>query len=193
MTRDPRAFGSAKDGSATIEFVVVFLGFVALMTFVIELSIYQFTISSLEKAAEAGARAAAVSQPVATNFAATIPRRNGATYGVSCSSGSDPCGNIQTRTCRGSSGSGCDIARLNRIVNVMNGYDGRIRRQNVTVTYEDVGIGFAGGPTAPMVTVTISGVRFQTGVLQLLIGDDADGLGTLPRRSATMTGEDLAQ
>ena len=52
------------DGSTSVEFVVVFLGFIASFLFVVEVALYLFFMASLEKAAEAGVRAAVVSAPV---------------------------------------------------------------------------------------------------------------------------------
>jgi len=72
----------------------------------------------------------------------------------------------------------------------MRGFNGQIQASNVTITYVDAGIGFAGGPTVPMVTVTVTSVPYQTGILGLLLNATGN-LATLPSRSASMTGEDL--
>jgi hypothetical protein len=64
---------------------------------------------------------------------------------------------------------------------------------NLTVTYNYVGLGYAGGPFVPSVTVTLSGVQFGMfmGFLSGLAGA-GDSLLVLPDISATLTGEDLS-
>lgn len=181
------------DGSTSVEFVVVFLGFIAIFLFVVEVTLYLFFIASLEKAAEAGVRAAVVSPPVVSGFPSTIARVGSATYGTKCA-GTGACAPLSTFTCTGAS---CRDTPFSRILAHMQGFNGRIRPENVTFTYSDAGIGFAGGPSVPMVTVTIRGVPFQTGILGLLLNQASDAailddLRTLPPRSASMTGEDLA-
>lgn len=179
------------DGSASVEFVVIFLGFISIIVFVIEVTLYMFFMASLEKAAEAGVRYAVVSQPVVGIPANNVA--NGSTpAGTKCSQGG-ACNSFTTRTCSGT----CSGTQFNRILKHMQGFNGAIRRQNVTISYAYAGIGFAGGPTVPVVTVAVSGVNYNTGVFGLLlntVGDQTtlNQLQTLPARSATMTGEDLA-
>ncbi|HEX5008586.1 MAG TPA: TadE/TadG family type IV pilus assembly protein [Hyphomonadaceae bacterium] len=185
-----QTFLRSEQGSATVEFVVIFMAFIAIVFFVVEVTLYMFFMASLEKAAQAGVRAAVVSSPVAPGVPLTIGRGATGIYGHKCSFSSTTCASIPTISCTGAT---CDATGFTRILNHMQGFNGRIAANNVTITYADPGsgIGFAGGPSAPMVTVTVSGVPFQTGILGLLLGD-ASGLATLPARSASMTGEDLA-
>jgi Flp pilus assembly protein TadG len=188
--RGLKSFAKDDNAAATIEFIVVFLAFISMMMFIVEMAIYMFFMVSLEKAAEAGVRYAALSQPVTNQPVAATNDPDDSVRGQDCSASGDGCDEFTTRRC---TGSGCNTTRMNRLLEHMQGYNATIRRQNVTVTYEDVGIGFAGGPTVPMVTVTISGIRFETGIFRLLIGNSANGLGTLPTRSASMTGEALGR
>jgi hypothetical protein len=188
MPRSFRAFFFNRDGLATIDFVVIFFGLIALLFFVVELTLYLFFMASLEKAAEAGARAAVVSPPVIASYPRTIQRSASGIYGYKCSHPSAPCVPIATQGCTGAA---CEPTSFNRILAHIRGFNGRIQAQNVTVTYADAGIGFAGGPTVPMVTVTISNVPFQTGILGLLLSSTGN-LAVLPSRAANMTGEDLA-
>jgi len=185
----PQNFIVQQDGASTIEFVVIFVGFIAIMLFVVEVTLYLFFVASLEKAAQAGVRAAVVSPRLDTD----VPLVNNAVrsdvYGMNCSSDAEPCEGFGEFTCNDAT---CDPEPCTRIINHMRGFNGQIQPDNVTITYTDVGIGFAGGPTTPMVTVTVQGVPFQTGILGLLLSDTS-GLATLPTRSASMTGEDLAQ
>lgn len=199
-------FLQRRDGTSTLEFVVIFGGFIAIVFFVMEVTLYLFFMATLEKAAESGARVAVTSRPV-VNFARTIEVAPGARFGDSCNQGgggacvpfsSTPltctgaaCGASAPADCRNPNTS------FDRILCHMRGFNARIQPENVTIAYADVGIGFAGGPTVPMVTVTVHDVPFQTGILGLLLASGANNeatlLATLPTRSASMTGEDLAQ
>jgi len=188
MRPAPRSFFSRQDGATTIEFVVVFIAFIGIMFFVVEVTLYLFFMASLEKAAEAGVRAAVVSDKV-VDFPSTIAT-DGGVNGYRCSDPRAKCISFTAAPCTG--GPCFNGLAFDRILNHMRGFNGGIQAENVTITYTDVGIGFAGGPTTPMVTVTVHGVPFQTGILGSLLGS-ASGLATLPTRSASMTGEDLAQ
>ncbi len=184
-----RNFLSDRRGSTTVEFVVVFLGFIAVLLFVVEVTLYQFFTATLEKAANAGVRAAIVSDSLVAGLPTRNNRASGGTYGDKCSDASDPCTGYGPLTCTGTA---CEAAAFTRILAHMRSFNGAIQAANVTITYQDVGIGFAGGPVAPMVTVSVSDVPYQTGVVGLLL-QNTDVLSNLPTRSASMTGEDLAQ
>lgn len=183
-----RSFFADRDGNATIEFVVVFLGFIAIIFFVLETTLYMFFSASLEKAAQAGVRAAVVSPPVAAGVPAINAKTNAGIYGRSCSGSPSPCVGYLTQSCTGAA---CTAGNFTRILNHMRGFNSKIAAQNVTITYADTGLGFAGGPSVPMVTVRVSGVSFDTGVVGLLL-TNAGVLAALPAQSASMTGEDLA-
>jgi hypothetical protein len=198
-------FLASRRGSSTIEFVVVFGGFIAVIFFVLETTLYLFFTASLEKAAQAGVRAAVVSGPVAGGVPTEIARTATGIFGRKCSDPTMPCMCIDGSDppCFGKriscTGGGCLAPGFTRLLNHMRGFNAAIEADNVTVTYEDVALGFAGGPAAPMVTVTVSGVPFRTAIVGLLlcIGEgggcaDAGVLANLPARSASMTGEDLA-
>jgi hypothetical protein len=69
-----------------------------------------------------------------------------------------------------------------------------IQSQYVTITYSDVGLGFAGGPIVPSVTVTLTGVPYGA-VVTTILGNFFSGaspLVTLQTISVTLTGEDLS-
>ena len=192
----PTRFLKANDGSTTVEFVVVFLAFIGIMFFVVEVTLYMFFLASLEKAAEAGVRRAVISQPVVNISLVNERANNSVRYGARCTSS----------TCRRWSGrppgcgpdrQPCNGASFDNILAEMRRFNGQITADNVGITYTYTGIGFAGGPVAPMVTATVSCVPFQAGILGLLLGDGGGGNGgggclgvrALPPRSASMTGE----
>jgi hypothetical protein len=183
-----RGFLHSQKGSSSVDFVGVALGFFAILFFILEATLYLFFTESLQKAAQAGVRAAVVSPPLVAGFPLVVVKSNTGIYGYKCSDVSAPCVPFATQTCSGGS---CDPVPFTRILNHMNGYSGLILPANVTVTYTDVGLGFAGGPTVPMVTVTVENVPYQTGIIGLLL-TNAGVLASLPAQSASMTGEDLA-
>ncbi len=194
----PAGFLKAVDGSTTVEFVVVFLGFIAIMFFVVEVTLYMFFLASLEKAAEAGVRRAVVSPPVLSVNLVNQPTAS-RHYGARCTP--ERCVSWNERGCGPNRGQPCSGRTFNEIIlPEMRRFNGQIRADNVSITYRYTGIGFAGGPAAPMVTATISCVPFQAGILGLLLGDGGGANGVtcsggraLPPRSASMTGENLGR
>jgi hypothetical protein len=190
------------DGSTSVEFVVVFLGFLASFLFVVEVALYLFFLASLEKAAEAGVRAAVVSAPVVNIRDENRPTGSGVAMGTRCSSSTCEAWPSEPG-CGGQGQSNCSGSTFARIRNHMQGFNGQIESDNIAISYRDTGIGFAGGPSVPMVTVTVSCVPFDTGILGLLLDtidtsapgtwDCRNRLGFLPPRSASMTAEDLAR
>ena len=198
QSRTPIRFLKTRDGSTTIEFVVVFLAFIAIMFFVIEVTLYMFFLTSLEKAAEAGARRAATTTPVVNISLVNERSNNSVRYGVRCTSSTCRAWNGRPPGC-GPNRAPCSGTAFQGILREMRRFNGQITGDNVSITYSYTGIGFAGGPAAPMVTATVSCVPFHAGILGLLLGDsggnDGDGcpgVRALPPRSASMTGEDLA-
>jgi TadE-like protein len=199
-SRSPAQFLKNNGGSTTVEFVVVFLAFIAIMFFVVEVTLYMFFLASLEKAAEAGVRIAAVSQPVVSIDLTNDRSNNSVRYGTRCSASTCRSWNGRPPGC-GPDRAPCGGAAFNQILSQMRRFNGQIGPENVGITYSYTGIGFAGGPAAPMVTATISCVPFQAGILGLLLGnsgggndgDGCPGMRALPPRAASMTGENLGR
>lgn len=156
----------------------------ATVFFVLETTLYLFFSASLEKAAQAGVRAAVVSTPVAAGVPATNARTAAGLFGAACPAN---CVGFNTVSCTGAA---CTPAEFNRIFAHMDGFVGQLEPENVTITYDYAGLGFAGGPTIPVVTVTVSGVPYRTGVVGLLLSNTGL-LAALPTHSVSMTGEDL--
>ena len=187
MRLSPLRFVKNEAGSSTIEFVVVIFAILATVFFVLEVTLYLFFSASLNKAAQAGLRAAVVSTPVAAGVPATNGRTATGVFGVSCSHASAPCVGFANVSCTGTA---CTAAEFNRIFAHMQGFSGQLQPDNVTIAYEWIGLGFAGGPIVPLVTVTVSGVPFRTGIVGMLL-TNAGVLATLPTHTVSMTGEDL--
>ncbi len=183
----PRSFCKREDGSSSIEFVLLIFVIIATVFFVVEVTLYLFFSASLHKAAQAGARAAVVSTPLAPG----VPERNGRTeagiFGTACSDASAPCVSFSSVSCTGTA---CTATEFNRIFAHMSGFAGQLQPENVTITYDWTGLGFAGGPTVPLVTVAVSNVPFRTGIIGLLLTNSGI-LSSLPTHTVSMTGEDM--
>jgi len=190
------------EAGVTVEFVAVMTTFTLLTFFVMEVAIGIFWIGSAEKAAQLGARLAVVS-----NWAATpAPANNGLTsasyaYGQSCTSAGGPCVPFTTVTCTGSStnctctnGTTCSTSDFNYIAQRMSNMFGVLSNHNeyVTITYAWAGLGFAGGPVIPRVTVKLSGVPYDSMLTTVLQKATGSSVATLPTISVTLTGEDLS-
>lgn len=179
-------------GTAVTEFVIVAPLFFALFFGILQISLQFFYAIEAEKAAELGVRTAVVVTPPTGLAPAAPPALNGSptsNWGAPCAPTSDPCTGFATATCVGTAcGGGFDLilARMQAIFPA-------VQADNVTLTYEYVALGFAGGPTTPAVTVSITGLSWPAGpfsAVSLLLGGTV-GSATLPTIRATLTGEDL--
>lgn len=180
-----------EDGAATVEFVAVSFALLILVFFVVELTLLFFFSLSAQKAAQVGARLAIVSNPAAVGVPVTNTRTAGGVFGVSCSDASSPCINFGTLTCSGGDAS-CDVAAFNRILTGIQRFLGDAQAEDITISYTYVGLGFAGGPSTPSITVTIANVDYTTGIIGAIVGTGG-AFSALPAVSATLTGEDLNQ
>ena len=201
MTKRHPFFLFARDESAaiTVEFVVIMLFFITITFFVLEVALSQFWWQTAEKATQIGARLALVSDPAATIPTTTNPRSSTGAFGQACPSNCDFSGfatctaTACTWTCTGG-GAGCNSAAFTYIVNRMRQTYVPIQDSNVTISYSYTGLGYAGGPLTPTVTVTLSGVPLRLGFLPIIgniIGTSVAPLTTIPTMTTTMTGEDL--
>src|SRR5262245_53881453 len=139
LNRNPIRFLKARDGSTTIEFVVVFLAFIGIMFFVIEVTLYMFFLASLEKAAEAGVRRAAISDPVVNISLVNERANNSVRYGARCTSSTCRSWNGRPPGC-GPDRQPCDSDDFDRIVAEMRRFNGQITDGNVSITYTYTGI-----------------------------------------------------
>lgn len=183
-------------GTTTVEFAVIApLFFVLLLSF-IELSIGYYWWKSTQKAAQIGARWAIVRDVAASGVPATNLRSATGVFGLPCQLDPSPCGSWPQASyvCDGASGAGCTAGAFDALVTRMRAIFPAFEAENVRVTYWETGLGYAGGPSIPAVTVTLTEVPFQLGVLGLITGLIGGGrtLLTLPDISATFTGEDLS-
>ena len=192
------------------------------MLFVVEVTLAFFWWKSAEKAAMLGARLAVVQDIAAANLPhdpGDVPRNeksDGGLFGMHCrpADPDDPspcvrpdtgkiiCENTADTTCNtwvcaaDTDNAGCDLAAKTNIVRKMQNILAVIQPEDVEISYRYVGLGYAGGPLIPAVTVTLTGLQFQTGFISLIGGlfdTDGDGKGLeMPPITATLTGEDLS-
>src|SRR5262245_14447198 len=208
-----REFLQDARASVAVEFVALLPAFLFLTFFIFEIFVAVLWVGTVEKAAQLGARLAIVSSKVVTGLPATYPKKAGFLYGQNCSIGA--CGTstingFASKVCTGGTGLDCDPATcvgaalnvncFTVIYNRMHAIAPVIQPQHVTIRYDYVGLGFAGGPIIPTVTVTVQGVPYGlfmtsilAGFMRLVTGNPAAGspLTNLPTISATFTGEDL--
>jgi Flp pilus assembly protein TadG len=191
----PSCFRDDTAGSVTVEFVALMTGFLLLVFFVVEVTLAFFWWQTAEKATYLGVRLAAVQDPAA----AGVPLRNAKTtagvFGVACRDVTSPCTlPLGTTQVCDTDGSGCVAAAKDAVVEKMQSLLAVIQPENVRITYRHVGLGYAGGPYVPAITVTLTGLPFQTGIIPILGSIIGTGgpLLTLPDISATLTGEDLS-
>ncbi len=190
------SFIKDEGAGATVEFVAIIGPFLLLTFFIFEIIIAVLWIGTSEKAVQLGARLAVVSNfavtsltPTATNPLVDANHAYGQPCPAACSSPA-----FTTATCVHGTGGVCDAANFTTLVNRMRSISSLIDNQYVTITYSYVGLGFAGGPIVPGVTVTLSGVPYGAVVTTILgkFFDSASPLVTLPTISVTLTGEDLS-
>lgn len=192
-----------QDGTTTIEFTIVALLFFLVTFGLVEFGNLFWQYNSAAKAAQVGARLAAVSDPVWTELTsltddAGTPGGPWSTdYSVTCSGADGECGG---------SAAEYDADAMQRLVEGRDnscgqvGADGapgmcdifeRVSSENVLVTYAHTGLGFSGRPAGPVPTITLrlTGLTFQFVALGDLLG-----LGPIqmPDFLVTMTGEDLS-
>jgi hypothetical protein len=205
-----RSFIASEAAGATVEFVALMPAFLLLTFFIAEVLIAVLWIGTAEKAAQLGARLAVVSNYAVTSLSPTtvnLPKSAAIAPGTNCDTG---CAAFNPQACNGSSlAAPCDTTNFTAIVSRMQNIATLIQAQYVTITYAYTGdattgaggLGFAGGPIVPSVTVKLSGIPYDTLVTTILAnffkkatGDNTatSPLTTLPDISVTLTGEDLS-
>jgi hypothetical protein len=174
-----------------VEFVVIAPLFFALFLGIIEFGLAFYWWKSAEKAAYLGVRMAVVRDRAISTVPAQNVRTGTGVLGQPCRLVPSPCVDFGRIECTGAT---CDGAGFDMIVARMQHAFPLIGPQNVRVRYEYVGLGFAGGPAVPAVSVIVTGVDFPLfllGQIFRLVGGDASAPAVVPDMRATLTGEDL--
>ncbi len=207
-----RHLGRDQSGSTMIEFTIVMLLFLLVTFGLVEFGHMFWQYNSATKAAQLGARLAAVSNPVWSELVnledtGTPGAAWETAYTVTCDGAGEDCTSLgageydaEAMDCLvfgRSAGSPpcdteCDPAGVDAYEAGMCDRFGRIQPDNVVVTYSHTGLGFAGRPGGPVPTVTLqlTGLNFEFLALGDLLGlqDIA-----MPPFTVTMTGEDLSR
>jgi hypothetical protein len=194
-------------GTTTIEFTIVALLFFMLTFGLVDFGYLFMQYNSAAKAAQVGARMAAVSDPVWQELSTV--KDTGApggpwtqNYNVTCAGDTARCtgsapvrmtyvaANMQRLVYGRGGGATCgNVAADNGDPGMCDIFD-RIAPENVSVEYENTGLGFAGRPAGPVPTIILrlTGLTFEFIGLGDLLGLPEI---TMPDFLVTMTGEDL--
>lgn len=183
LTRDER-------GSTAAEFGLICLVFISMILGVIDMGRLAWRINAAKAATREAVRYAVVNPMISTYMAnydgvgtlgagAVVPDMTFTCSGAASS-------------CSGPGNSGFDTTTFNAMLAKMQGLDPEIQAANVVVTYRQVGLGVVGNPYGPdmdpLVTVSLTGVTFQSAALQIF------GVApfTLPDMASTLSGESLS-
>ncbi|MGR4863827.1 TadE/TadG family type IV pilus assembly protein [Caulobacter sp. LARHSG274] len=182
-------------GSTAAEFGLICLVFISMILGVIDMGRLAWRINAAKAATREAARYAVVNPMISTYMA----NYNGLSQNIPggqvvpnmafrCSGASSSCTQIV-----GSGGNpGFNATVFNAMLAKMQGLDPEIQAANVVVTYRHVGLGVVGDPYGPdmepLVTVSLTGVTFQSAALQIF------GVApfTLPDMASTLSGESLS-
>lgn len=189
-----RALWSDNRAASAAEFALVLPLLLMLLFGVIDAGRFMWEYNRAEKATQAGARLAVVTDVVASGLIATT--YVGQTYnGVTLTQGDRiPASALATVTCNNTSCSSgtYDAAAFQRIVTRMQHLAPTIQASNVIVEYRGSGLGFAGDPDitrpeiSPLVTVRLSGMTFRPLAFLLFAAFP------MPEFMTTLTAEDLS-
>ena len=182
-------------GTTAVEFGLVCLVFISMLLGVIDMGRLAWRINTAKAATREGVRLAVVSPMISTYMANYDGLSQNIAGGqvvpdmaFNCSGAGSTCTQIV-----GSGGSpGFDTTTFNAVLAKMQAYDPDIAAANVVITYRHVGLGKVGNPYAPdmepLVTVSLTGVTFQSAALQIF------GVApfTLPTTASTLSGESLS-
>jgi len=213
MHRLLRRIGRNQSGATTVEFTIVMMLFFLLTFGITEFGYLLWQYNSAAKAAQLGARLAAVSDPVWQELVAlTDDGTPGGpwteNYSVTCTGAGACSGTVPddagptydaaAMQClvfgrKAGAVPPCDTVCQESGIDGENGICDRYRyitSQNVSITYSHTGLGFAGRPGGPVPTITLqlTGLTFDFFALSGLMGFDEI---EMPDFKVTMTGEDL--
>src|SRR5262245_36488673 len=214
MARFLQQIARDQTGTTVIEFALVAMLFLLLTFGLVDFGHMFWQYNSAAKAAQLGARLAAVSDPVwdglpTLDDTGTPGGAWQVNYSVTCT-GTNASGS--TGTCSGNSSGAYDPAAMQCLVFgraagggcdtqcAETGMDGeaglcdrfnRITPQNVSITYSHTGLGFSGRPGGPVPTITLrlTGLTFSFVAVGTL--RQVSNVLTMPDFKVTVTGEDL--
>jgi Flp pilus assembly protein TadG len=204
MRQHIRALAAARDGAVMVEFTIIAALLLTVTCGMVDFSLALYQWNAASKATELGGRLAAVSDPVSSDLSTLTGLSSGVNPGDSmpyfkrvCSGSSQSCSSGGTYSAAamntivyGRGKTGCGTVASGQLTAMCDVYPG-LTTSNVTITYEQTGLGFAGkpgGPT-PTVTVEVTGLTFDFVFLNGLLGITPMNMPTM---RSTITGEDLS-
>jgi hypothetical protein len=182
-------------GSTAAEFALVLPLLVILLFGIIDAGRFLWDLNKAEKATQAGVRFAAVTNMVPSSLAAykftTGTEVGSVSPGVpvpTSSFGSVTCDQTACTNSGTGPAPGFDAVAFNAIGDRMRTIEPTISNSNFTITYRNVGLGYAGDPfgsdVEPEITIALQGMTF-TPITSLLFASL-----TMPAASSSMTMED---
>ena len=202
-----KTFVRSDNGGALMEFTLV-ISLLLTVTFgLVEFSLALFRWNNAAKAVQAGARLAAVSAPLSsdiktmTGLSSTvfagdpmpdferICTGTGSSTGT-CSGGGTYSSAAMNTLLYGRGRTVCAAVAAEQLPGMCN-FLTALTPANITVTYKQTGLGFAGRPGGPVPTITVelTGLSFNFILLRMVPGITSI---TMPSMRSTITGEDLS-
>lgn len=202
-------FRSDERGAASLEFVIIFLPLMLLIFLIVQVAIAFHWSLSAQKGLEVGARIAAVNVPVPAPLVLTTAQgtsainrsaANGFNTGDFCFEGG--CAAVPTITCSGSDftpapdgtlpATDCNFQRFKEIYDAVDTFAYQLELTDLTVTYEDVGLGRVGRPYVPLITVSISEQSLPTVIRlwQVDVDDEVEAGGQETLQNGRMSFDD---
>ena len=194
-------FFKDEDGGPTVEFVIIFPILFFFVGFILLLAFDFFWMLTMQKAVERGARMAVTQLPIA---GALVDQGRIINYelittadvGASCEPGGN-CAAVATYSCRGggyinqNTAALCDATRFTEIYNEVRRFaPNSIVPADVTITYEDSGLGRATESYIPLVTVELNQGNGLSS-FKWLDGIFSFGNAVQPSVAAAFVGENL--
>lgn len=195
-------FLGEEHGASMVEFSVIAGFYLAIVGGLIDFANGFYQWNSATKALQQGARLAAVSDPVASDLASMTGLEGSALAGDpfpdfirvcsgaarSCSGGTFSQQALETIV-YGRNRTSCTTLGAGQTPAMCHVF-GRIRPENVVITYQSSGLGFAGRPGGPVPTITVelTGLTFEFAFLNGVMGFNPI---PMPSMKTTATGEDM--
>jgi hypothetical protein len=177
------------DGATAAEFALVLPLLLLILFGIIDTGRFMWELNRAEKATQMGVRYAVVSDPVASVINADFVNSYNIPGGdpVPAATFDSAVCSAASCTVTGSASGGLNSTAFGQVVTWMQNFYPRIQPENVWVTYQNVGLGYAGDPTgpdvSPLTTVELRNLTFSP---MVLFGRTLN----LPPITATLTLED---
>lgn len=191
-----RGFLKDQSGSSAAEFGLILPLLLLFLLGIIDAGRFLWEFNRAEKATQAGARFAVVSDPVAPGLiTADYVGVGGLTQGdiipasafgkvtctsTACTCTSSPCPSLGTR----------DSTAFGRMVTRIQAMKPEVQGTNVRIVYEGSGLGYAGDPNgmdiSPLVTVELTGLKFR------FLSTLGLGIINMPDFRTSLTSEDAS-